>query len=307
MKMNEFGWKRIKRNKRILSWKIRNAVWQKYNKATFEPEGKLKARFWKWIYDCLRGHFSIRTKHGVFGIFWHGFANFDIELGHFFRTTVDYRHKKILISFVRDYYKNNFLVGGKGQAYHRWLFGHTLGMEYGNDKANRYSEWHCGRYTPYASGINTKKTGKLFGLIGYGNEKKKEPIFSFEQPIFPWITSEYAEKNGWYVCSCSKENKCPGGECEFAISDDRVIPCLPRHLLRPGDVVIFFDYIEEGDRYYLLNKEDIREWKEGSFSLLPYGIVVRAPEKPPASLSENFINILKTKLVELKMIKSFLI
>jgi len=191
-----------------------------------------------------------------------------------------------------------------------------------------YSAWRWGRYFPQAPDANIKKTGKLFGIIGYGKAKEKEPLFDeFKTPPFPWITPEYVEQNAWVVCSCDKERICPGGKCKWVIGRDRVIPCFPKRFLREGDVLIFFEYegyegkerfekidelsvggkdipviidygkeYVEADRYLVITEEVLEQWGELDS---PEAIVVRAPDKPgprPERKMTKIIEVLKKVL-----------
>ena len=167
------------------------------------------------------------------------------------------------------------------------------------------------------------KTGKLFGKIGYGESQKKDPLFEFKAPPFPWITSEYVEKNAWAICSCDKDRECPGAECDYIVRSDKVIPCFPRRFLKPRDVLIHLDYeegerfeeldefylsgkkvpiiidrgenYEELDRYQLITEETLEIWEEEGLGS-PEAVVVRPPDKPVPKPERIITRIIKRYL-----------
>lgn len=318
-----------KRFKDIL-WRVRwkyglkNRVWRRHVKAFYDDKN-IQARFWIWLYNRLIGQFTVITKYGEFGIDYHGFFNFDMYVGNLCRITFFWCRdaKTILVSFLRRYYKDTVFTEGKGRAYFAYMFGHELRSHYENGKFIYYSAWRWGRYLPWASDVNIKKTGKIFKKIGYGKSRKKDPLFVFKVPPFTWITSEYAEKNAWVVCSCDKDKTCQGGECEYLVRSGKVIPCFPKSFLRPGDILIYFDYeeserfeevgkisfydkeipliidhgkeVEELDRYQVITEEFLEMWDEEGLGS-PEAVVVRAPDKPGPKRKRDIKRILKRVL-----------
>ena len=311
-----------------IKWKysIKDWVWRKHTKALFQPSKQFTAKFWKWLYNRLRGNFTVNTKYGSFGVNWYGFFNFDIDFGAFCQITIFCCKglKTFLVKFLRRYYKNSFLVKGKGRPYFAYIFGHELKSDYIGNKFVYYSAWHWGKYLPQAPDVNIRKTGKLFGIIGYGKAKKEEPLFDeFKTPPFSWITPEYVEQNGWAVCSCDKDRICPGGKCKYVVSKDKVIPCFPKRFLKPGDVMIYFDYekgerfekvdglsvfgksisviidhgeeFEEADRYLVITEEFLEQWEEEELGC-PDAVVVRTPDLPGPKKENAIIKFFKKAL-----------
>jgi len=54
------------------------------------------------------------------------------------------------------------------------------------------------------------------------------------------------------------EKICPGGKCEYALSERIIIPCRPRWFLKTGDTIMFF-YYDDDNRFYEIQAEDIEE------------------------------------------------
>ena len=255
---------------------IRRWSWRQYTSCLFSPKNIRTMRLWKWVYNRLSGDLTFRTSWGLFGLFWKNFLDWDFYLGKFCKVTFSKHSRTYLIGFWKQDYEDRISKIQQPYYYYYWEFGHTCTWIRQKDyHLVPVSEWHWGRYRPYAPKANVVKTGKILG-IGYGAPLIREPLFTFKNPPHPSITSEFVEKNAWYVCSCKKEETCPGNRCEYPLSESVVIPCRPRRFLRPNDIVIFFDYQEdESDRYLPILKADIQEWKRGRRSLLPSGVVVR--------------------------------
>jgi hypothetical protein len=313
-----------------IKWKysIKDWVWRKYNKALFNDK-TVRAKLWNWLYDRLRGQFSVYTKHGEFGVDWYGFLNLDIYLGAFCRITFFWCRdaKTFIASFFRRYYRDTPFAKGKGRSYFAYIFGHELKSDYIENKFVYYSAWRWGRYLPWARDVNVKKTGKLFGIIGWGETEKKKPLFEFRNPPFSWIISEWVERNAWAICSCDKEETCKGGECEFIVNQSKVMLCFPRRFLKPGDVLIFFDYeersrfeqrgeieihnqkipfiidhgegSEESGRYLVITEESLEQW-EGEELGFPDAIVVRAPNLAIPQKENAIIKFSKKALNKIK-------
>ncbi|MDD5431258.1 MAG: hypothetical protein PHP03_03495 [Candidatus Pacebacteria bacterium] len=108
-------------------------------------------------------------------------------------------------------------------------------------------------------------------------------IINKKDPSFKVRLGKFLKKSSWYVCSCDEENKCSGEGCDYKFSESFVIPCKPRRLLKPGDVIMFSDSSTNSDRFLEISAEDIREWKAGKRDLLPVGIVFR-----PKLVKANF-------------------
>lgn len=286
--------------------KIKNWVYKKHTEALFQPGKQFTSKFWKWLYNRLRGLFTVNTKYGEFGVNWYGFFNLDIYLGNFCRITLfsNRNAKTFLASFLRRYYKDTLFEKGKGKPYYAYTFGHELKSDYIDNKFVYYSAWHWGRCLPYVKEANIKRTGKLFGIIGWGKAKEKKPLFEFKNPPYSWITSKYVEKNGWAICFCEKDKICEGGKCEYIVNSRKVMPCFPRISLKPGDVLIFFDYdkrerfemidkieihgqnipiiidhgegSEESGRYLVITEKFLEQWEQEELGC-PDALVVRAP------------------------------
>ena len=67
--------------------------------------------------------------------------------------------------------------------------------------------------------------------------------------------------------------------------DDTAIPIKSRDNIEEGDVIVFFDYDEwyengefRTDRFYIVSKEHIEEYRKGKADLLPNGIVIKNPK-----------------------------
>jgi hypothetical protein len=105
----------------------------------------------------------------------------------------------------------------------------------------------------------------------------KPPLSYFAKEI-----SDFLKKNAWYVCCCSEEEKCPGGRCVYPLSEKVVIPCKPKHCLKSGDAIMFFDYDNDEDRFYVIDEEDLENWEGG-----PVGIVFRPTIQAPKILVDS--------------------
>jgi len=101
----------------------------------------------------------------------------------------------------------------------------------------------------------------------------------------PWLTTEYVKNNGWYPEPDEVlEQILPA--FRFVMTKFGEIPIGSRDEYRPGDVILFeeFDEWEDGDRYntdrfYVLEAEDIEQYRRGERDLLPVGVVVHPPMK----------------------------
>jgi len=235
------------------------------------------AKFWKAAHEWARGHFKLtfKTRFGWFGIYLWGLVGFEIYLGRLCKIVMDFGDRKsFFICFLQREYQHSLV--GPPQKYWAYRFGHAIEWVSSGDSPYKFlpvSQWYYGKFRPYAPKVNTRK-GKILG-IGYGKKTEEKPIFNFGFPLcyFRKELSDWLIKNSWYVCSCENEENCPGGKCEYPLSQRIIIPSRPRQFLRPGDVVMFFD--EGDDQFYEIQAEDIDEWKKGKGGLLPHGIVFR--------------------------------
>lgn len=99
-----------------------------------------------------------------------------------------------------------------------------------------------------------------------------------------WLTEKYIKKNSWYpVCDEWLQNY----SYFLHFEDNRFfgkIPWKSRDEFKPGDIVIFNEFNEwddkgeyDTDRFYIISKGDIEEYKSGERDLLPVGVVVHPP------------------------------
>ena len=112
-----------------------------------------------------------------------------------------------------------------------------------------------------------------------------EDLFVPEYLDMPWLTAEYISNNGWHPVPDEWLNYDP--EMQFQDTRFGSIPWKSRKEFRPGDVIIFDEYNEWlsengtrcNDRFYTVDKRDIKEYERKKRLLLPVGVVVHPPEE----------------------------